>query len=312
MAGERYTYIDATKGILIMILVFHHFIWLSVDGYQIANDLVTNLKPIRAYLYMPWFMTTFFMITGACTHWEKKESVIEIIKTGALTLVLPCYLIMGYQHWFISAMFIVRILFWYIQKYTPPKYALIVCMGVSFIGCCCLNIDVIKQHETLACFHAMAVIVFMEIGVIIKRHFKNLKFIIISAVLYCTIAFVLCVYDKNIPVLESFYGVSILNFPFHIFLATMGALMVIGIGWLFQNNNFIVFLGKMSIVVFLFQEIVLHQLISRSSRYMEYCNADIYMSILCISGLYTMTIAILYIIAKIMDTKYGRYVIGKF
>lgn len=69
MTKERLTYIDVAKGLLMVLVVFHH-----VDGnatkYGIINSAVDDIHAF-SNIFVSFFMPCFFIITGYCSNFTK-------------------------------------------------------------------------------------------------------------------------------------------------------------------------------------------------------------------------------------------------
>ena len=63
---ERIHYIDVAKGLLIILVILHHFPQL-MDQYGVSNPFLQFLDSASDY-YNAFFMPTFFIITGYCTN----------------------------------------------------------------------------------------------------------------------------------------------------------------------------------------------------------------------------------------------------
>ena len=138
--NSRITFFDTTKGILMLLLVEGHLIifakslGIRSEFYQVIQNSVP--------FYRAFFMQTFFFITGFCTTWNApfRSFLVKNLKTlilpgfafmplmiftewivrGVISWeisidVIRLYLVNGIP-WFLSALFISKILYWLIQK----------------------------------------------------------------------------------------------------------------------------------------------------------------------------------------------------
>lgn len=147
MNKSRIPYIDTTKGILILCLLYGHYKQFAYScGF---DDIVLKGTNATQGLYVCFFMQTFFILTGYCSSFDIKFS--SFLWKNIKTLILPalCLTLVGnfvisfqgegswyetffdsvtmlYQWlivggpWFIIALFWAKILLWGISKITPP------------------------------------------------------------------------------------------------------------------------------------------------------------------------------------------------
>ena len=154
--ADRIPWIDISKGILILCLVYgHHKLFAMRSGYE---DGVTVFIQYSMRFYAAFFMQTFFIITGFCSSFTTQFSkfVWKNIKTllipAALLVVLRLYVwdifsgtrlsishfaeLMTWVNqggpWFIMALFWAKILYWPLNKFCNYKKQFVF---VTFIFC---------------------------------------------------------------------------------------------------------------------------------------------------------------------------------
>lgn len=139
MEKKRLHYIDVTKGILILIVVFGHISW-QADITGITNSFF-QIAEWSNYLYSPFYMAAFFAVTGFCANFDKpyKLFLLSDIKTLLLPSISLCvvaaairYCMMGEWdlswvapdrilrfcslHWFLPALFWAKQIHYFIHK----------------------------------------------------------------------------------------------------------------------------------------------------------------------------------------------------
>ena len=82
---HRDSSIDVMKGILILLVILNHITGVALK-LGMENKTV-NVLHICRYLYIPFFMPAFFIITGYCSNFNKSFKAIVI--NGIKTLILP-------------------------------------------------------------------------------------------------------------------------------------------------------------------------------------------------------------------------------
>lgn len=87
----RIAYVDVAKGILITLVVFLHVphFLMGVPAYE--NDGFLQMMKNLQFLYAPFFMSAFFVLTGYCSNFDKDFS--KFLTSSLKTTVLPCFTI---------------------------------------------------------------------------------------------------------------------------------------------------------------------------------------------------------------------------
>ena len=83
---KRLEYIDVAKGIMISLLVFHHYP-SSMGGIAVAH--IDEIKCWQEW-FIVFFMPAFFFITGFCSNFNKpfKEFLISNLKVLLIPAIL--------------------------------------------------------------------------------------------------------------------------------------------------------------------------------------------------------------------------------
>ena len=70
MQKERLSYIDVAKGVLILFLLMGHAL-LFIRNEGVNDSFINGFQNIRIFLWTPYYMPAFFVITGFCSHFNK-------------------------------------------------------------------------------------------------------------------------------------------------------------------------------------------------------------------------------------------------
>lgn len=133
---KRLPFVDTTKGLLIVFLVFHHIVNMAKGKMPIDN-----LNNITGWdiLYVPYFMQAFFFITGYCSSFNKKAKA--FICSNAKSLLIPLvsfciinqffsWLIDGDNFFFVTVLgkrfFFVTELYWFLSALFIAKMLLFI------------------------------------------------------------------------------------------------------------------------------------------------------------------------------------------
>jgi fucose 4-O-acetylase-like acetyltransferase len=148
MPNTRIYYIDVAKGLLILMVVLPHMSQVA-DLYNIHNKGFELIR-ISSRSWVGYYMPAFFLITGMCSNFTQtfKAFLLKNLKTLMLpsfTLMALCvwienilngsldirdYLSVGFSsflkcgglYWFITALFIAKILYWVIVNRVSSRF----------------------------------------------------------------------------------------------------------------------------------------------------------------------------------------------
>lgn len=303
--SKRINCIDTLKGIAILIVVAHHLPYVSLDLYGIRNCFLEDFKYIRNFIYMPFFMVLFFITSGMCTNFERFFD--EFLKK-TLYVIIPCYIFCRCSHWFINAFIISRLVYYFINKYVKGDiFKHIICLTLG--GAACLSQGNISHHAPYQSFHALLMVWFIFLGHRYRNMLLNVHYEIAACFVYVITAVLCYIHLHDIPAFESGFHVSIITYPLFILLAVSGTMMMTMVARIL-DNKILRYIGMMSMVVFCVHFDFLKILIRIAGHIlndMSYTGSIFY----CLLIFLTTSIMSM-VIAKILDNKYGKYLIGKF
>ena len=307
---ERLRYIDATKGILILLVIAGHVPFAMVKLGGIPSSAISLWGEINYNTFASFYMASFFFITGYCSNFNKPLDV--FIKDNLATLILPCLLLSSPTNWFIMALFLSKLLYYWLnslgEKYMREKSKWIIvtiCIVFSLLGCICRLLP-----ERMSCWHALGLLVFLHIGQLLKG--KDLfKIGLYSGLVYTGLSLwaKMCF---HIPSIASDYLVELKEWPLHLILALSGSLFILSLGKIFQKSNILCVLGKNSLIIYFFHVWIL-RLLSLCTRSVWEPYADNFWVMTIIYIAFIGAAAFLsYIIARILSTKQLCWILGKY
>lgn len=290
MHNNRYKYIDITKGILILIVIFHHISFASIEMH-IEGSLTWNFKLLP--LYASWFMPAFFIVTGYCSNFDKtfKEFLISNLKTllwpaitsfiitafygivlfhNVSTFIEACETIpiRGFN-WFLMALFISKILFWILRRIISNEFALgCTIIFVSIIAILFNDINLLGgnwfHHR-----HALYLTLFLYIGYLTKE--KNLmqrKYLVIASFIFIITVFVcMKMYGVTPGIAGLWINFSVTNVPLHFVLALTGTSIIILISMIISRCRILEQIGKDSLIYYIFHIDVIRTIIGIICQY---------------------------------------------
>lgn len=164
MTKKRIEYIDVTKAVLMICLLWSHYRLISKFQSIDDNMLVWMNGTVR--FFATFFMQTFFILTGFCSSFKERfapylwKNVKTILIPGITLCILDRYLYnvmpgKPFEHtptaaewlidggpWFIFALFLAKLIYWPIAG-KSTKFRFLVCGGVcnrpyssSILRCC--------------------------------------------------------------------------------------------------------------------------------------------------------------------------------
>lgn len=277
---QRNALIDIAKGIGIILVVLGH---LDTNG-QISREFIysfhmplffflsgifakTNLN-FRQYfkksflsLYLPYFIfviidTILFTAINLITH----DSVKEYIKSNAMALVGFDFMPKNRVLWFLFALFVIRIVYYFISKNSVVKYiAAILCVGFVILVSCGI-INPISNCLYLIAIPGMA---FYILGSSVKKYifkvytlFENTNKYNILTIFVTILLFIILIFTShkngNIDMTYYIYGNALMYFV----NALIGCLLTLSVSLLLSKikriSNLLVFYGQNTMVVYIF------------------------------------------------------------
>ena len=333
--ARRIPYIDTAKGILVVLVVFHHIVNVARGMMDTCNMEWIKLTDV---LYVPFFMQAFFFITGYCTSFNKDFSafLVSSLKTlGIPLIVFACinqavesvvsgrnfFFVQSYGHkvfflfelyWFLPALLIAKLLVYGCLKITSVHYRqfLIVCIlllvGIFLIG------NPAQMYFNYFHWHnALCSTIFLWFG----YYFRQRKLLEGSAARLSPPAFfiplvMLVVYDKLVPYYTATPHFNLKYAPLYVYLAFTGTLMLLTTAQNIKAVWIVNFYGKNSIVVYglhfpvlVIVETVLQQLLSINNQIQG-------LSFYLIVGVVTMLLC--YVACILFQKKPLNYLVGRF
>lgn len=230
-------------------------------------------------------MPAFFVATGFCSHFDKdlKSFLWKNIKT----ILLPCFILYylnrylanlnvvlfedsswltwkewiapglrtfikeGGYYWFLSALFIAKILLYGIYKLIPRRYC-----GFSVVCCFVLGIVCHQFHLLPNVWffqHAMILLLFLHIGHWGRKCEADIMhkgWLVMLA--FLAIVLLLTTLGLNIPTVTREITVTLGSSPLFVLLSAMGTIMVWWISKVIAHNKLLEALGRESIVIYCF------------------------------------------------------------
>lgn len=332
--NKRLPYIDIAKGVLIwMVIIGHVYYFLCRKRFDPTFSLIS---PICSFLWVPYNMPAFFIITGICSNFEKDfltffKSNFKTLKIPAITLTAIWLLVrkicsgetdpISYLHlglvnswissdyWFLDALFLTKMTYWLIHKFIKKEtMRFFICLLFYCAGFYLTNYTEIR--EIGAYKHAMLLMIFLYIGTYIKKFeiSKTITFICLG--LYIAFSFFNQLVGIGQPDISGGIKLTNINFILCLFQATLGSIGIIGLCKIWGENRFFEYCGRKSLIFYCVHIMCLFEIKEFFIDYMP--QENIILSVLTHIAILLFVFIVCSGAAWLFDTKYGKYIVGKF
>lgn len=341
MNNQRFQYIDVAKGLLIILVVFHH-IPIVIERLGVEDDVFSCFHN-NEFVYTPFFMAAFFSITGFISgskHYHQR-GVRETILRSLKGIILPGFtlgiinqlimaifyggvmvdylripfsaikqlLLYGGNYWFLSAMFLSRVIDSFILNTLNIRRSLLrtsIYLLLLFLGV----ILTTKKIPNIWHFQqAFIFIFFIEFGRLFSQMKHKKKLIYGSCLCYLLIICLLKVYSGSIPVVTARISLKTYEVPVFLILSTCGSLMVIGVSYLIKQNKVLEFLGRNTIIIY---GLHISFLFLYATLIAPTLGHNGYMSLLGMLLLLITVLVTMFFFIKVLNIRFIRFLIGKF
>lgn len=324
---EKLHHIDVAKGMLILMVIVGHMNNVA-DRFSLI-DCYNNLIGGAEQFWGPFFMAAFFVITGFCSNFEKKfklfflsniksimvpayiyaivyQLVVTILSDNVsvfvITKSIARILLFGSVPWFLSALFVDKVIFFFLQKIKCFPVVLIVSISMSFIGLFLWNMYDLPRFWNFQ--HAMILLPFLAFGSWLKGKQECMNLIFLAG-MFLVPWLILLLLDVPVPLMSNAPRISLWLFPIWLYLALTGSLFTLTFcAKVMPKNTVIEFFGRNSLVFY-----VLH-----------YNFLELYFSIISntpISSVFKWIFVLLFsllstsICSFLLNQKYAKILIGR-
>lgn len=285
---ERLHYVDVCKGLLILMVIWQHipaFVsWAGVD-----SSVIENCGGGSSWLFWGFYMQAFFLTNGYTSNFRKdfkpflwgsfKALLIPYIAFALIGKGLDAlfwgetqlwqktaglgdqvWFFMEESYWFLTALFMARILYWFLCRYVKNDYyrgfvALVVMLLGFFLNHVYdgVSLDAAHFNNHLHYRNAMCMMIFIWIGEFLKKH----KTLFQKYLAPISITYIVCVVVTHIlgkattPSYTHSTAILYHQIPLYLFYATTGSIAMLWISQKINVNKVLEYLGKGSLVVYM-------------------------------------------------------------
>lgn len=253
------------------------------------------------FLFVPFFMAAFFLLSGFCSKPDKPQSINGTIKKGIVRLLVPMLLLELFHHdqWFCWAMFFALIFDCVIEKLNNKHLRTILLIVLPIFATFCNS----RGWDYIYLDYAMVFTPFLYIG----RHFKQL--VTSNRVgIVCTILYLICIigwyvlYKEPVPRISgSAYYVSVLQLPIFFVLSISGTSMLLLVSRWIAGNKVLEYIGRNSLVYFLFHFNMLYIILPLISDKITELDGNYAISVLLYILLFVVILLVCTLVCKFLN-----------
>lgn len=334
MAKERLHYIDVAKGLLILMVVWGHYELMCRLCFGINDPTINSLDSVED-LWVSFFMPAFFFLTGYCTNFSKRfipffvqgikiliipaviinytaniieylswgESLLWIVKTSVKSFLLTCA-----GEWFVPSLFLARLIVWGLVRMKNSVVQLVLAVMMFFGGV--VLYDCFPQiPEVWSYKHALMMIIFMIVGDFLKN--KNIQIYRVGGLqwIYIILLVIMLLSGIGIPYITNRVSVELWQIPIVLLLALSGIQFIMYLSKKINCNSVLEYLGRNSLVIYLAHFIFYKIYLGLAA---EWFGISPLISVALFVGVIIVNIVSCCILAMVLNTRYFKWILGKF
>lgn len=331
---QRIRYFDLAKGFLMILVVLHH---IHMHGAKILGDLSVSVFLDYADDYwVMWFMPAFFMIIGICSNYDKpfkdfiyanfKGLIIPSVCLGFFFIILgelfigPLYFLQeckrllleyipnGGVLWFLPALFVCKTIYWGLLRIVEsPKWIFCITIVLALIGFILGTLNIPNPW----CFiQSLIYIPLLSIGSYLKSHELKVRYCVPFFVLSLLLVWGLHLSGFEVPYVSYALNYTLYNAIPLLLISIVGSVSFLSICKWFNENNFLEYFGRNSLVVYAAHICLIRILFTYISPLVDVTSAIQVSS--CYLILFCLTCWGCCAFSKIFNLPYMRVLLGKF
>lgn len=323
---ERVTWADVCKGLLITLLMFSHLVWVSQSNYGINNSVITLIGKYNG-IWNCFFMSCFFIVSGMFSNFNKpfktfvwaqfKALIIPALVFLSITTIpslnysyfIERTLLYGGGIWFLTAMFLSKLFMWFCLKFVKKeRVILLILLAMSFVGKWLDDANLCPNYWYHRNF--LNFTLFLGLGYYFKDYILKNVVGIVSAIAFLITIIVLFVMHAKIPNVVAIFNESLSQHPLTIWLSVTGSITCIHLCKLINHNSVLEFLGRNSLIVYIYHMMFLSHAISAVAVSLNsgaFVDSSVIVFMIIVG-----TLGFCSAIALLMDFKYLRWMKGVF
>lgn len=308
---ERIKYIDNVKGYLILVVIFHHVLVTinSVEKYKLFwDDGLQTLSVFRMDYLVSFFMPCFFVINGMVSNFKKDFS--SFLTSSAKSLVFPT-LFFG-TGWFVYALFVARIFVYClfnVKKLEKLNNIYFFCVLFFIVSLISHMFPFLRYNYYL--LHPFGLSIFIFIGTKYSKLTRLVKLIFVAFFLILSTYYF--IKNKCAPHITVLYDVDLFTVMPCLLLSLGGSISFVEIVKNIRNVKIVEYFGKVSLIVYLTHQFFINSALNIAAFFHETYGYNVFMNkYYIVLYVFVLSSASCLCLCKILDTRYLKWICGKF
>lgn len=331
---NRIHYFDIAKGVLILLLLVHHY-GSARRRLEISNDDCFIIFNSWQVVFTAFFMQAFFIISGYCSNFNKpfkpfiisqtKQLIIPWISFEILSAVISAIRMKDFSfsymlsiifnetwtfYWFLNALFFSKVVVWIINKRISSHCFLIIITFTLFL----IGI-IINQHNwgrNIFCIReSLGSCLFVAVGLVLKDRTKLYDTLLKYCVYIYPLALLILIFlTIKIPIFTAGMHISLSQVPIFFITSLTGSFACLRLCKMLVHNKFLEFWGVNSLIVYCTHFWALKPLVFYF--YNIFTPISSYSVIPYYSLIYISEIAFCWAMVKLFTSKYLKWITGSF
>lgn len=267
--NNRLEYIDLFKGILICMVVLGHIVYLlglhtGIDVYIFPYTLVST---ICNDWIAPYYMASFFFVTGYCSTFNKSmkdQIIIDFKRLVVPAMVIPFIMntiiyifcdniktfIPKSLPWFLMALFAGKLIFKYIKD-LKSKLLVKWCVLLFLLGVGVIGMNKFKSYNYLSLFQAFCFTIFISMGYYLKKYQPRVIFGIYALGIYMLCVILSKFLVGSCPSLCDIITFNLKQTLLYVLMAMSGTISIGVLSHYIGQSKILEYLGKHSLIIYL-------------------------------------------------------------
>lgn len=318
---KRLGYLDCAKGILIVLVIIGHMYWILGDAHNPYIDMLFKVDIVKTFT--PFYMACFFIITGFCSGFNKP--FMSFLWNNIKTLLLPVFFVnvlinllsLNFEsvylwgaNWFLNTLLYCKLLYYLILKIRSSLYRHLIILLIYFGGCMMSNyLHIDRESSYLYVLHTMIFLAYLHIGYHLKEYKNLLDYPFCWTIAYvCLWGLSYCLFDNQVPGCWTIIHLWPYSYTISLLLSFCGSMSLLSICKILPSSKHIEFIGKNSLIIYLLHMVVLSKIIIFLYKF---CSSTIMAIVLFFTSLF-LIMYVCYLISIVINTKYLKWIVGKF
>lgn len=309
---------------MLLVIIHHTFIY---NHESLKDSDIDMIMPMQNF-WVSFFMPAFFVITGYCTHFNRKFG--DYVWRNFKSIMIPAWfftffslmnlpridlvgavsslLLYGSGWWFLSALFFSKIIYWFLVRYMKRSVVFTILVLLSFSSTVFNEMN--SQIDYFYYKEVLNLTLFLWIGSECKSFMSKRNVVVISTVVFVGATLLSIKLFGKVPSVTFSFNCSMAQYPIYLLLSVTGSVAFIHFCKFVNKNSAIEYFGRGSLLIFVthFYFVVTMLNLMKESLL---CHEFVGSMILMMSSVVMVCLFTSFII-WLFNHKYLNWVLGKF